>query len=116
MDKEFDALNELNFDSYRDPVELFDRIWEKANEKAWKEYPDDPEKMHDSLQKHILEMLTLVEYPVPEVENHISNIENNPAATTSILDTIFMVLACSVMVAGIIMIGCMTAGAISHLH
>ena len=104
MDKEFDALNELNFDSYRDPVELFDRIWEKANEKAQKEYPDDPDKMHDKLHRHIQEMLVLVEQPVSEITNNISNITNNPAPAGSIWDIIFDVVIALFMVVGVIVL------------
>jgi hypothetical protein len=57
----------------RDSVELFDRIWEKANEKAQKECPNDPIKKQEKLERHIHEMLVLVEQPVPEIENHITN-------------------------------------------
>lgn len=57
------------------PDILFDKIWEKAREKAEKEYPNDPIKKQEQLQRHIIEMMTMIDassippdiHPLPPV-------------------------------------------------
>lgn len=95
MDQNNDFL--LPVDFARDPVDLFDRIWEKAYEKAQKEYPDNDDKMHDQLQRHILEMLTLVEQPVSEITNNITNTSTPEVDSFSWLD-IFVYIALLVLI------------------
>jgi hypothetical protein len=70
-----------------DPVNLFSRMWEKADEISRREFPYDTQKQADKRDQHIKEMLCLTNWndssPKKYIDVNIKDQSANPAQPES---------------------------------